>query len=253
MTVNELYRIFDEAIPSSLSCEWDNDGLMLSGNGSKKVEKALVCLDVTADAVDFAISGGYDVIISHHPMIFSGLKSVTEDNFISKKVIKLLSADVSVMSFHTRLDAADGGVNDTLAAIFELSDVEKFGKDGEELGRVGYLPREMTLEDFARLVKEKLSADCVSFADCGKKVSRVALLGGAGEDFIGDARRAGADTYLTGTLGYHDLTDAPDKDINLVVAGHFFTENPICDMLAKTLRDMGVDADVYFSNRIKTI
>ena len=253
MTVNELYQILDTAMPRSLSCSWDNDGLMLCPDGHKKVSRALVCLDVTADAVEKAIDGGYDVIISHHPFIFSGLKYITEEDFIARKALALIKRNIAVMSFHTRLDAVDGGVNDTLAALFGLSDVERFGKEGEEIGRVGHLPEEMELSDFAALVKEKLSADVVTFAGRGRKVRRVALLGGGGDDFVGEAIRAGADTYLTGTLSYHDLADADDNVINLVEAGHFFTEHPICEMLAKTLRDMGIDAVVYNSNRIKTI
>lgn len=253
MTVNELYNILDEAMPRSLSCSWDNDGLMLAPDGHKKVERALVCLDVTADAVSKAIDGGYDVIISHHPFIFSGLKCITEEDFIARKALALIKRNIAVMSFHTRLDAVEGGVNDTLAALFGLTDTQKFGKEGEEIGRIGSLPSKMTLDEFAALVKEKLSADVVTYAGSGKKVSRVAVLGGGGDDFVGEAIRAGADTYLTGTLSYHDLADADDNIINLVEAGHFFTEHPVCEMLAHTLRDMGIDADVYNSNRIKTI
>lgn len=253
MTVNELYGILDTAIPRSLSCSWDNDGLMLAPDGHKKIDRALVCLDVTGDVVEKAIEENYDVIISHHPFIFSGLKCVTEGDFIARKALKLIKRGISVMSFHTRLDAVDGGVNDTLASLFGLTDVEKFGKEGEEIGRVGYLPEEMELSDFAALVKQKLSADVVTFAGRGRKVSRVAVLGGGGDDFVGDAIRAGADTYLTGTLSYHDLADADDNIINLIEAGHFFTEHPVCEMFAKTLRDMGIDTDVYNSNRIRTI
>ena len=218
--------------------------------GQKKVERTLVALDVTADVAERAIDGGYDLILSHHPVIFSGLKSVTEENFVAKKTIDLLAHGVSVMSFHTRLDAVDGGVNDTLAAILGLTDVEKFGG---EMGRVGSLAHELELSEFAALVKEKLFADKVSFSGDGRRVRRVAVLGGSGGDLLGDAIATGADTYLTGSIGYHDLTDAADMGINLVEAGHFFTENPICDVLAAMLRDMGIETDVCNSNRIKTI
>lgn len=253
MTVNELYTLLDEAIPASLSCHWDNDGLMVCPDGYKKVSRALVALDVTSDVVNAAIEGGYDVIISHHPFIFAALKSLDEADFIPAKAMKLIKHNISVMSFHTRLDAVAGGVNDTLASLIGLKNTAPFGDEAEAMGRIGELDGEMSLDEFASLAKNALGAPTVLCADCGKRVHRVALLGGEGDDFIDAAIAAGADTYLSGRLGYHNMTDAPDMNINLIEAGHFFTENPVCEVLASMLRDMGIDTDVYFSNRIKAI
>ena len=114
MNVRELYRALDYRIPRSLSCDWDNDGLMCCPNSNREVGRVLIALDVTSDTVEHAIKGGYDVIISHHPFVFKGLKSLVDDGGVSEKAISLIQNGISVMSFHTRLDAVEGGVNDKL-------------------------------------------------------------------------------------------------------------------------------------------
>lgn len=252
MTVKELYAVLDERIPSSLSCEWDNDGLMCCPDGEREVRRALVTLDVTADAVRRAVDGGFDLIVSHHPLIFGGLKSVTDEDVTAKKVIELISNGISVMSFHTRLDAVEGGVNDTLASVIGLSDVEIFGNGEETLGRVGELSRKMELREFAESVKSSLGAPFVLVSDAGLPVRRVAILGGEGGDDIEAAVASGADTYVSGRLGYHKMTDAPDGKINLIEAGHFYTEDPVCTALAEMIRkaDGSIYCEKYLSNRI---
>jgi dinuclear metal center YbgI/SA1388 family protein len=143
------------------------------------------------------------------------------------------------MSFHTRLDAVEGGVNDTLANAIGLQKVIPFGQDGEEIGRIGTLKAPMSVAEFAALVKGAIGAEGVQAVDAGKPVYRVAVLGGSGSDDVKAARAAGADTYLSGELKHNWLTDAPDLGINLVAAGHFYTEDPVC----RILRDMILNAD----------
>jgi len=250
MTVLELYKHFDNSFPRELSCEWDNDGLMCCPDGEREVKRVLVSLDVTDGAVDKAIEGGFDVIISHHPMIFKGLKAINDEHFISCKAIKLIRAGISVMSFHTRLDAAEGGVNDILAGLLNLKDAVPFG-DG--IGRIGTLEAPVELFGFARFVKDTLGAPTVSIADANKAVFKVAVLGGSGKDELNAAVAAGADTYLSGELGHHALTDAPEMGINLIEAGHFYTEAPVCTFLADTLRGLGIESEIFNSNTTKRI
>lgn len=253
MTVKELYLKLDTSIPRSLSCEWDNDGLMCCPDGQKEVHRALVTLDVTAHAVQKAIDGNYDVIVSHHPFIFKGLKSVNDENFISDKAIKLIQNGISVFSFHTRLDALHGGVNDRLSELLGLKNTEAFGECG--IGRIGELDGEMSGEQLASLVKDRLCADGVLLADSGRTCKRVAVLGGEGGDDLHEAIKLGADAYVSGRLGYHSMTDAPDMGITLVEAGHFFTEYPICERISQMIKeiDSSIECDLFFSNRIKLI
>ena len=121
MTHRELYRYLEEKMPRALSCAWDNDGLMCCPDGGREVRRVLVALDVTAEAVRYAVEGGYDVIVSHHPMIFKGLKAINDEHYVADKAMTLIREWISVMSFHTRLDAVEGGVNDTLANLLGLS------------------------------------------------------------------------------------------------------------------------------------
>ena len=237
MNIRELYNYLDEIIPSDLSCAGDNDGLLCCPDPDREVRRVLVALDVTNEVVDEAVEGGFDLIVSHHPVIFRPLKSLDYDDGSSGKLIRLIRAGISVMSFHTRLDAVDGGVNDILADMLGLEDVRPFGVGGELLGRVGRLERPMTLDDFARRVKSALGAPGVLVAGCGRTVSTVALLGGSGKDDIIAAKETGADTYLSGRIGYHEMMAADEIDMNLIEAGHFYTEDPVCDRLAELIEE----------------
>ena len=255
MTVNELYARLCERIPASLSCSWDNDGLMCCPDGSREVRAVLIALDVTGDTVRYAAENGYDVIISHHPFIFKGLKAVSNDNFVAAKAIDLIRNGISVMSFHTRLDAVNGGVNDILAKLLELKDTEPLVNGDEAIGRIGELDSKTALSLFAKKVKCALGAPCVLYADSGKPVKRVAVLGGEGGDDIAAAIASGADTYVSGRLGYHNMTDAPEMGINLIEAGHFYTEDPVCSFLAELVSDIdgSIRTEKYFSGRIAAV
>lgn len=258
MTVRELYAKLNTMIPRTLSCDWDNDGLMCCPDGKREVRRVLVALDATGAVCDAAIEGGYDLIVTHHPFIFKGLRAFDDENGVALKAIKLVRAGISVMSFHTRLDCFEGGVNDALASAIGLEKVEVFEGDQLPMGRIGELRGEMSLEDFARQVKKALGAPAVCYSDAGRTVRRVAVLGGSGKDLIGAASAAGADTFVSGELGHHTLTDEPDVvcgALNLIEAGHYYTEQPVCDALCKILKgiDKGVVCDVICSHPVKTI
>lgn len=255
MNVQTLYREMEKRIPRALSCEWDNDGLMVCADLEREIKRVLVALDITAEVVERAIEGGYGAVLSHHPLIFRPLKALEGSDPVAKKAIRLLTAGVSAMSFHTRLDAVEGGVNDTLAKLLGLSELVPFGNEGEEIGRIGVLPRAVSLEDFAKTVKVATGVPCVLTADAGVPVYRVAILGGSGSDDVAAARRAGADTYLSGELAHHHLTDAPERGMNLIAAGHFHTENPVCEVLARTVReiDPAIEVDIMNSNPIRVL
>lgn len=253
MTQKKLYESLSAHFPEYLSEEWDNDGIMSSSDLSAEVNHVLVTLDVTEDVVDYAIESGCDLIISHHPLIFKPISHITEDNHISRKIIKLISNNVSVFSFHTRADKAVGGVNDILANRLGLSDVSPFGEGN--LGRVGILPEETSLDLFCDTVKLLLGADAVRYADAYNPVRRVALVGGDGKDFVRDAISVGADTYLSGRISYNVMEEAAEMGINLIEAGHYFTEFPIVSYFAALISaiDSNINVEIADSNMIKTV
>ena len=253
MTVKELYEYLNNRIPSALSCEWDNDGLMCCPKADREVRKVLVTLDISAEIVRYAMKIGCDVILSHHPLVFKPLKSLAVDNGVASRLIKLVQNGISAMSFHTRLDVLPGGVNDALSEKLGLKDVEPFGEDGIMMGRVGYVD-ETTLDEFAGFVKNTLGAPAVLY-NGQLPVRKVAVLGGSGEDFIGAAKKCGADTFVSGNIGYHVLADAKENGINLVEAGHYFTEAPVLEYLAEMVRCADNKAEIVFadSNNIKSV
>ena len=253
MTVRELYDAMSEKIPEQLREAWDNDGLMCCADLGKEVRSALVALDVTEEIVDYAIENGFDLIVSHHPLIFHPVSHLTESDHVARKLIKLASHDVSVFSFHTRADKVEGGVNDLLAEILEIGNCEPFGEGG--LGRIGSTREEMTLEDFAYLLKGQLSADAVRVADAYNTVHRVAVVGGDGKSYLSSAIALGADTFVSGRIGYNTMEEAAELGINLIEAGHYFTEAPVCDFFASMLAriDPTLSVQILNSNMIKTI
>lgn len=230
MTVRELYEKIADRIPETLSEEWDNDGLMCCADDSSEVKRVLVALDVTEEVADYAIDNGFDLIISHHPLIFHPLGAVNPDSHVARKVIKLICAGVSVISLHTRADKVRGGVNDCLARLLGLADVEPFGDD--MLGRIGHLERETSLEDFAATVKSALGIDKILVSDAYNPVYTVALVGGDGKSYVKDAIEIGADTYLSGRIGYNVMEAAAEMGINLIEAGHYATEFPVTKFFA---------------------
>ena len=240
-TKDEIYRRLDELIPVSQRCEWDNDGLMIRGEG--ECRRALLALDVTAETVKYASENGYDAIISHHPMIFRPLKSVTDS-----RVIECVRRGIAVMSFHTRLDANFPGVNDALAEALGLRDVEV-----HDMIRAGAADIS-GLAAFARHVGRSLSAPDVRYSG-SSEVRRVAVLGGSGKDFIQDVISLGCDTYVTGEMSYNSVCDAADAGLNVIEAGHYYTEAPVLGLLGKMISDGWPDVFIgyYDSDPQKTV
>ncbi len=245
MTVNAFYKKLNELYPTSLSSSWDNDGLMCCPDGEKEVRRVLVALDATMEAIKYAADEGYDLILTHHPLIFKGLKALNNDDIVGRRVLAALKAGISVISLHTRLDAGEGGVNDTLADLLSLTDVETFGDlDNPTLGRIGRTDVSSP-EELAKRIKDTTGVPGVTAYVC-RPISRVAVVGGGGGDLIGDAKRAGADTLVTGESGYNKSLDAGEDGINIFIAGHYFTEMPVCQKLAALVKDIaGAESHIF--------
>lgn len=246
MTFYELYSELSRLYPNDLKCDWDNDGIMCAYDLDAPVKKVLVALDVTMETVSYALQNSYDTIVSHHPLVFKSQKSLSPLNFTQNKLIKLIQNRINVMSFHTRLDASQNGVNDTLASCLGLQNVTVDTLD--PIGRIGTLSCEASLDDFGKLVKEKLSSPLVICAG-NRPVNKVYVVGGDGKDLIENAIQNGADTLLTGRASYNTVIDAKDMGINIVEAGHFFTENPVCNVVRARILEItnGIECDVFTS------
>jgi len=254
MTVGELYKALDEKYPKSLSCAWDNDGMMVCPDPDAEVKKVLVALDATAETLDHAVNGGFDVVVTHHPMLFRGLKSISPKSVHGRHVLKALQNGITVLSFHTRLDAAQGGVNDALCGALGLMADGVFGdEEAPELGRLvtlaGTDEEGIPARTVAEHIRESLGCRAVRLnGDPDKPVKRMAVCGGDGKDFIYPALSAGADLFLTGDAGYNMAGEAAEDGIVTLEAGHYHTEFPVCAVLADGIRHLtGAVVEIYDS------
>lgn len=224
-TVSEIEQALFELAPRECAQDWDNVGFLV-GRRDREVRKVLAAMDITEDVIDEAVRWGADLIVTHHPVIFHGQKSVTDRDVTGNRVLRLLEGGLSAICMHTNLDCAEGGVNDILAQTLGVQNPERFTNEG--VGRCGWLAGPMALPEFVRLVSRALGCNGVRYADAGKPVHRVAVGGGACGEFEDAAIYAGCDTFVTSDLSYHQFVDAKAKGINLIDAGHFPTEDPVC-------------------------
>ncbi len=227
----ELYQKLSEAYPPALSAEWDHDGIMVMKDGEQPVCRVLVALDLTADCAKKALLGGFDLILTHHPLLFRPLDALYPKDPLSARALMLYEKGISVFSFHTRLDCAEGGVNDTLATLLGLSEVTSFEVEGLPMGRIGRLPEAKKGSELAEQIKEQLGCPQLTLSLPQKRIERLALLGGSGGGEWKDALLAGADGYLTGEASHHHLLDAGENALCLFAAGHDYTERPVCHTL----------------------
>ena len=220
--------------PRELTMAWDNVGLLV-GDGDAEVRKVLVALDVTEAVAAEAVTVGADLIVAHHPLMncaWHKVQHVTTGDAQGRTITTLLKNGVSAICMHTNLDAAEGGVNDVLAEKLGLHDTKPL--TDEKIGRLGTLNCEKPLVEFIQDVIKYLGCNGLRYTDCGKPVHRVAVGGGACGDYIGQAVAAGCDTFVTSDLSYHQFLDT--KELNLIDAGHFPTENVISPVIAARLR-----------------
>ena len=226
-------KLFDWA-PRQLAESWDNVGHLV-GDPDREVRRILVSLDITERVVQEAIDGGFDLIVSHHPVMnctWHPVQTLRTDDRQGRILTKLTENRISAICMHTNLDAAEGGVNDVLACTLGLEDLKMLTE--EKIGRVGTLKCELPLVEFLPFVIKSLGCHGLRYVSCGKNVHRVAVGGGACGCYIPQAIAAGCDTFVTSDLKYNDFLDT--EGINLIDAGHFPTENVICGPLAAYLR-----------------
>lgn len=242
MRVTAVLEELEKKVPRTLAEEWDNVGL-IAGNPEIEVRRAMTALDCTQEVIAAAQKSGCELILTHHPLYITPPRQINGGCVPSRRMIRLLEAHIAHIALHTNADAAEGGVNDLLAERLELTDVRPLGEVGEaRFARIGALRERMTPAAFAAYAKERLHAPSVKYNSGGRKILRVALMGGAGGDVFAEAAACGADVYLTGDVKHHLFTEAQDKEITLCDAGHLHTELPVVEgLLTPLLEGLGVE------------
>ncbi len=235
VTMEEFVRIVETAAPRELAYDWDNSGLLLRCGSA--VSRVLIALDATMAVAQEAKDKGCDMLLVHHPLIFSPLKSLSCENSTDAVLMALIRANISLYAAHTTFDRAAGGINDALAERIGLGNVSTVAGEGESLMRVGELKAAMDRGAFAAHVKKVLGVPAVriSEADCGD-IARVAVVGGSGGDFIAAAKSAGAQALVTGEAKHHHFIEAAAAGLLLIEAGHFHTECAFADSIDMSLQ-----------------
>lgn len=239
-TVQEIYNYIDSKFPYCLQESFDNSGVMV--DCGKIISKVVVSLDITNSVIDYAASIGAELIVSHHPVIFNPIKSVSH----STPVYNLIANGISALSAHTNFDIADGGVNDELTSklnlhnvipVFKISERKINGKLQENyIGRMGTLAKEMTPEQFSAFVGYQLGHMLrVEYVNGGKPINKVAVGGGACGEYIFECKKYGIDAFVTGEAKHHEMLYAAENGITFIAAGHYATENVALEKLAETI------------------
>ena len=236
MKVKEIVSAIEEFAPLSIQEGWDNSGLCV-GSPEDEVTSVLLALDCTPELVDEAVACGADMIVTHHPLIFKGLKKISVEDQVGEAVVKAIRAGISIYAAHTSADKVLAGVSGAMAARLGLKNVRILDEDGEGtgLGTIGDLAVPMTAEEAVDFVKERFSLKAMRTSrPVEGMVSRVAMCGGSGGSLIGAAKAAGADLYISGDISYHNFFT--EKDFMIMDIGHYESEIEIVDILFSLIK-----------------
>lgn len=244
MKIKEIYDFLDSIAPFNTSAEWDNTGLCV-GSLNNEVNRVLLSLDVTNDVINRAEESGAELVLTHHPLIFEGVKSIEEGTVIYNAV----KSGKTYISSHTCLDKAVGGVNCCLADAVGIKNLQDSSID--VFLKIGEI-EPMSADAFAEKIKSSLGG-VVSYTDSKKVITKVALCSGSGGDLIFAAAKEGADALLTGEAKHHEMLASNELGVSLFVAGHYETENIVLEYLKKSLESEfeSLQVEIYSPATIK--
>lgn len=235
-----LEELFGQ-MPRELAEDYDNVGL-LAGSGTSDVSTVLCALDLNSRVIDEAVEADAQLIVTHHPILFRGRKNLCEDDPEGALLAKLVRAKLALIAMHTNFDSAQDGVNDALAERLGLKNVQAL-ESGMRMGEI-----EMAgLAELAGHIENALGGVVRRYGEAGRRVRRVAVMGGSGGSYAHIALEAGADVFVTGETGYHNALDMYDRGLCVLEAGHAATELPAVGLLAEKLRGLGLGLDVHIS------
>jgi dinuclear metal center YbgI/SA1388 family protein len=236
MKVKDIVAVIEEFAPLAIQEGWDNSGLCV-GSPENEVSSVLLALDCTETLVDEAIECGADMIVTHHPLIFSGLKKISPEDQVGAAVIKAIRHGIAIYAAHTSADKVIAGVSGAMAAKLNLTDVQILDEDGEGtgLGVVGNLPQPLTAEQMIALIKEKFGLKMLKSSRPSEgTISRVAMCGGSGSSLIGAAKRSGAHIYISGDISYHNFFTP--EGFMIADIGHYESEIEIVNILFSLIK-----------------
>ena len=233
MKIQEFTAAMERIAPKELALEFDNSGLLIEPDHAE-INRVLVALDCTKAVADEAVAWGADLVLTHHPLFFHPVKRLAYSDPATAAACVLVRNGIGLFAAHTNLDAAHGGVNDTLCALLGIREAIPFD---EGVGRVGTLKEKETLQTFVKRAETMLHARVAVSGAPERMISRVAVMGGSGGSSVTLAAMQGADLLLTGELKHSDALDAQMLGLSLIVAGHYETETVVLEPLMKRLQN----------------
>lgn len=247
--IDELDIMLNDICPESLQEDWDNSGWQLKID-DQEISRILVALEVTSEVISEAEELGAQLIITHHPLLFSGLKTLDTGTVTGNYLYRLMRSDISVYSMHTNFDIMDGGNNDFLGHLLGIRDVELLGDDSGYC-RAGLMPEPMTLDDAAHYIADILNLDVESLhivGDPGQPVEDLAWCTGSGSEFISLAADYGYDLFITGDVKYHDAQYAKETGIGIIDIGHYGSEKIFAEnLIGKLIVEAGEGLELFSS------
>lgn len=239
MKISEITSWLEERYPSAYAEEWDNVGLLV-GDDRREVRKVFLALDLTEETLEQALDFQADLIVTHHPMIFSGIKKINNHSFTGRRILRMIASGMACYAMHTNYDVL--GMADLSADYLQLKDRQILTvtaqRDGlpEGLGRVGSLSREMTLEEFANFVREQLRLPEVRvYGALQQKIQTAAVCTGSGKSLMADVLASRAQVYVTGDIDHHTGIDAVAEGLSVIDAGHYGTEYIFVEAMKREL------------------
>ena len=259
MYIKEIISLIEDYAPLKLQASFDNSGL-LCGDPERELTSILLCIDVTEEVVKEAIDKGHNLIISHHPLIFSGLKHITPATYVERCVIDAIKHDITIYAAHTNMDVVANGVSGRMADKLDLYhrqilQPEGDPMDGNGFGIIGELQQPVESMAFLQQVKEIFRCDRLRYTTPHTPfIQRVAVCGGAGASFFKQALAGQADIYISGDFKYHDFFLTENR-IMIADIGHYeseqFTKEIFYEILTKKISKFAVQFSEINTNPIK--
>ncbi len=271
-TVSMITEKLEQLAPKAAACDWDNPGLLV-GRSDREVSRIYVALDATCTVVDAAIDAGCDLIVTHHPIIFRGVKAINDQSALGLKLLDLIRNDVSVFSMHTNFDSCPGGMADIVCAALGLrktglmeptgflpKDMQNGAAEGLQLrvveterdvnpdaygiGFTAELPEMLSASELAARVKACFGLPFVQYYDAGMPIRRIACCPGSGRGELKEVLSLGVDAFLSGDMGHHEGLDLCEEGISLLDAGHYGLEHIFVHYIAEFLRAQFPEAEI---------
>ena len=241
MKLEDIINFLEKKYSPELAEKWDNSGLII-GRKESNISAVMICLDITVDVIEQAAANRAELIISHHPLIFSEIKRITNDTLLGEKILKLAEKNIAVYSMHTNVDSAVHGLNDYILDKLSLGGEKRVWMKNENypesgLGRILKLKKEDSLHNIIKIVKERLNLKKIRVAgNENKKIKKIAVLTGSGGSLISEMDKT-VDLYITGDLKHHETLDALEEGLTLIDLGHYESENIFSELIKKDLEE----------------